>query len=830
MSSNPISAEKSETEGPLQKVKVIKRRRVSAEKSEAEETAPGWRGVLLALVVIASFLLGSGSGIWSLGAVCCLMGGAVIFAPPAFRLPGSAVVSLLIFGLVPLVGLLPGSWFGIQAQWRDSLLESWGIAVPQTLSPDPRASFESWLVVMAGVVWLWTCLGQKISDEGRRWCLYTLAAGGALVAGASWINSAGYPFSWWPQDPSGSSFGPFANRNHTSSLNAITCILCAAATYDTYRRKSYLGWIFAALFFVPLITIFMNTSRGGLLIFFVGMAVWITTAAMKQGLFRKMVVAVAILLAVFSVALVSSGKLGERLRGLLVEEEVSIFTSSLRVDLAKATLANVVERPWVGHGFDTFSTIFPILSDLDVSGVRFLHPESDVLLLAFEGGLLALMPCVLLLIWITKTTGPWKKGALEHRSHERSARRWRQTAAIGAGMALVHSLFDVPNHGIGYAMHTSLLLGLAIRPRRLKAATGRVERTSFRLAGVAIVALGGVWLAIASSAWLPNLPAVVPVLKEEVFQLTKQGRYRDALVLADRAIWLTPLDYRLYYLRAQLLLQLRQRPERALLDFGRSRTLEPHYANTCFEEGVYWLKFAPEMAMIPWRECLRRHPRESGELSSAYGEMLGHTGLFPELRPPLWAMAESPKMQIIFLNATERGAEWEEYLGKFLADHPKLESVDPEQLRIFFKLWHDKGNQDRLVEWLLAHPKMLVYGWRHVSQKYARDGKYEEAVMLVSKFLKRPERPATFGLSDVARLEKAFVFNPSDPRPGIELFYAKRAVGDLSAARLTAEKVVALKEVPPYMKLELAYIYMDLHDVRQAWALLEQVMLTNPEG
>jgi tetratricopeptide (TPR) repeat protein len=815
---------------PPEKVKVFKRRRVSSESRGPDVAAAGWRGVLLALVVTASFLLGSGSGTWSLGAVCCVMGATVFLAPPGFRLPTVATLSLVVFGLVPLVGLLPSSWFGIHSTWREMLRESWGIPVPSTISPDPRASFESWLVVAAGVVWLWTCLGQKISDDGRRWCLYTLAAGGALVAAASWIDNSTYPFSWWPQDAFGANFGPFANRNHTSSLNAISCILCAAATYDTYRRKSYLGWFFAALFFLPLGAIFMNTSRGGLLIFFAGMVAWITTAAMKQGFFRKIVVGVAILLAVFSVALVSTGKLGERLRGLVKEEKVSVLTSSMRIDLARETLSLMVERPWIGRGFDTFSTIFPIVSDLDVSDVRFLHPESDVLLLVFEGGLLALVPCGLLLIWLMNSSGPWKKGGGEQKSHERSARRWRQTAAIGAGMALVHSIFDVPNHGLAYGMHTALLLGLAIRPRRLKTATGKLEQVCFRGAGIGIIALGIMWLGIASARWSPDLPTTVPVLREEAVGETQKGRYREALALVDRAIWLAPLNYELYYFRAQLLLQLRQRPERALLDFGRSRTLEPHYASTCFEEGDYWLPFAPEMAIIPWRECLRRHPRESSALNGAYDGMLSRTGLYPELRPPLWAMADSPEMQVTFLKATKAGAEWESYLAKFLAEHSKLEMLEPEQLQIFFKLWHDKGDPVALVKWMQEHPRLMAYGWRVVAQTYAREGRYKEAVLLAAKYLKRPDRPATSRAIDLVRLEKAFVFNPTDARPGIELFYAQRAAGDIGAAKATAEKVVALPESPAYMKLELASIYADLLEMRRAWELMEQVMLANPEG
>lgn len=800
--------------------------------SPDQNSPPVWKSCLLAVVVISSFLLGSGRDTWSLGVVCCLMGGAVILCPPTHRLPHWASFSILVFAFIPLVGLLPSAWFGLQAPWRVVLRESWTIFLPGTVSPDPRATFESWLVVVCGMIWLWDCLSRRHSESGRRWCIYILATGGVIVAAASWVDYYMITIPWWPRlgVAEGNGFGPFANRNHTSSLNAIACILCAASAYDAYRRRSILGWFFAVAFWIPLTTILVNTSRGGILLLFLGLVTWVTTAAMKQGFVRKAAVGSAVLLVAASLVFVSGSRLSDRLRSLMLEDKVSAMNSSLRLNLARETLNSVAQHPWIGHGFDAFGSIFPMMTSMKVSDVRFAHPESDVLLLLFEGGLLALLPCVVFLIGFSRFMVAWTRSTGKDCSPDRASRRLMQAAAICAGMALLHSIFDVPNHVVGYGMHTALLLGLAIQPRRLNEKCGSLQRGLFRFSGLGIMALGVMWIGIGFKVWTPNVSSSVPVLREQAVNQSKQGRYREALIIIDRAIWLSPLDYRLYYQRAQLLLRLRQRHERALLDFGRSRALEPNFANICYEEGKYWLSFRPELAIIPWRDCLRRHPEGSDSLHGAYRSMSEMASIYPELGPPLWSMATSSHMQLLFLGAMTSQSVWREYLAKFLHDHPNLDELEPQHQRALMIDWYGKGDRVELMKLLEGNPRMVPHGWWLLARMKASAGEYEQAVRLAIRFIKRPSRPTLVDSSDSVRLERAFLFNPSDVRPGVELFHVQRASGDLKAAEITAKKVNALPDCPPYMRLELAIIYVELRDFRRAWEMVEMAMEGMADG
>lgn len=789
-----------------------------------------WRARWLAWVAVAAVFFGAARETWSQGLAAGLIGLSLLAAPPRQRLPAVPALALAAFMLAPLLGLLPAAWLGTVDPWQTLLAESWQLPVAGTLSPDARATTESWLVVVAGGLWFWACLGQRFSPQGRRVCLRWLALGGAGIAIATLLEYAGkVEIPWWPRDAAwGEGYGPFANRNHVSSLSASACVLAAASAYDAYRRGSRSWLLLALLTFAPIGAIVANTSRAGLLLLLLGMTLWLCTAAMRRGLIRKLVVVSAIIMAVVSVISVSGGRLGERVKAE-VAAEAAAPAGSLRVDLARDVLRLSVDRPWVGRGFDTFGTVFPLVTDLHSPNYRFLHPESDVLLLLFEGGLLALLPCAVLVVWLLRSTGPWRSGSRRQAQPGRSGRRLRLAAAIAAGLGVAHACFDVPNHGLAYLMGGALLWSLAVRPRRLPAGAGRGQVWLFRGLGLAILALGVGWGAIARGLWLPPAASTVPVLNARALQETANGDHAAALASVEQALIAAPLDFRLYYLRAQLRLQLRQSAERALLDFGRARTLEPHNAALCLEEGLYWLGFAPELAVIPWRECLRRDPAGAESIYGRYKRMLDAAGHIPELRQPLWRLAERPSLQLLFLGQARPGEEWQRCFADFMEQHPHWEDLDAGYQRALLKAWQERGDRPQLMQLLQAKPALTAFAWRVVAEERARSGDYQQAYETAARHLKPPRRSAVPRPADLPRLERSFVLNPTDLRLGLELSDVQRLVGDLRGARLTLERLMHLPGAPKYLVLEVAAIYGEMQDYRRAWEIMQDAMQLFPE-
>lgn len=791
---------------------------VEAVISEPASTASKLRALLLALLPLVACFFGAGRETWSQGLAVVLMGIALMATPPRLRLPKVGVITLLVIALIPLAALLPVDWFGGVSPWRQQLVSEWALPLGTAVSPQPAVTVEAWLLVVCGVLWLWNCIGQGFSEAQRRLALRCLMTGGAFLAVLTMLEYwRMVTVPWWPRDERswGQGYGPFANRNHISSLCAITCVLAAAVVYDAFRRPSK-WWLAGVLSFLSaLAAIFVNTSRGGLLLFFVGAALWLGTSAMRRGFFRKAVVWVSLFIVVGSVLLVSSGNLSQRLKtGMRLET----LGSDFRVAMLEQTWKMASESPWLGTGLGNFSVVFPQVNTLHQPALRFLHPESDLLWLMVEGGLLTVLPCAFLVLWIASLSGPWRSSKAEQRG--RTDRRLRKAAGIGGLLALLHSLVDVPVHGLAYFMFLALLLALALRPVAPAAEPGRLQPWIFRLLGVALVVLGAGWIGIAMNRVEWPLSSTARQFHLRALEKTRAGRPAEAMALVERALKITPLEYGLHHLRAQLRLYLRQPSSRALLDFGLARAIEPNVANFCYWEGTYWLAYDPLLAAVPWREWIRRSRGGAENLWGGYRQMVLDAEPYPELLTTLRQMAATPAMKLIFLTSAKAGAEWQKCLDQLLAEQPTLQGFDAEQISHLFATWMQNGDRQQLISALERQPGWQAHGWRILATEYARRGEFQKAYETANKHQPVRARPATAANADVNALRRAFVFNPADPRPGIELFYALRAKGALDEALYTLQKVSQLPAAPSFLKREWANLSAEKGDFRQAWELL----------
>ncbi len=792
--------------------------------ADYELSGPAWHGWAFALVPIVVLVFGSGREVWSRGLAAVLAAFVLLVFPVRRRLPPFAAIGLLGALLAPLLVFLPSS---VQLQlpaWWTSLQNDWGVELSPTLTPQASVTAEAWLHFALCLVWLGWCLARGFSTEQRRALVQALALGGiaicalAIMERMRWI---GMP--WWPEralctasiDREG--FGPFANRNHTSSLAAITCLLAAAAAYDSHRRKARTWMLFVLGMLVPLSAIFMNTSKAGIILLFLGLTTWFGTVAMRKGFFKKMAMTATLICIIAALIVASEGALAKRLKS------EDLTAPGTRSTLFTETLSMVTESPWLGVGLGNFDSVFPLVSTLHEPRTRFLHPESDLLWLLAEGGLLTFVPAGLLVLWIFNATGPWF-GRKKRGVSNRLDRRLRNAAAIAFGMGALHGLPDVPNHTLGYALVMALLAGIAVRPRRLKLASGLGDRLAFRAAGLGILALGIGWIGI--SLGQPLIPGrtTSEALRSRANQLTDSGSVADALPLMNEAIRLAPMNFHLYYERARMRLLSEGNEEAALLDFSRSRILEPHYAALCYAEGVTWLGFDAQYAVIGWREFLRRYPIAAPGVYGYYRQMLNHAARHPELREPLWSLAESAELKLDFLTSVTSREEFDRCLRSLLASRPNLEGLEASQRETLFDLWSRLGDENTLIAALESNKKWREDGWRILANYYARKSDFRSACQTVSAYLPSLSRTTPGVAGDMASMERALLYNPADARIGIDLFQAKKNQGDVDGAMHTLEKIVALPNAPVYVRQEMAALYMAKEDYRRAWEQFQLAM------
>lgn len=784
---------------------------------------PAWQGYVFAALPIFACLFGAGRETWSKGAIALPLAFILIFFAPKRKLPRMSLFGLLGALLAPLLSFLPASLLFQPPAWQSSLVQDWDIHLSKTLTPQAFVTLEAWLFFATCCLWLAWCLTRGFSDSQRRAMVQVLTFGGILLCLLSILEETkSISIPWWPRNPKewGNAFGPFANRNHISSIAAMTCVLCAATAFDAHRRKSRL-WIPCLLGLLPpVICIFMNSSRAGLILLFFGMTSWFGTIAMRRGFFKKLAVSTSLVFLICALLVISGGNVSKRLS----EGGLSSFASDnsrgfIFVECLKISLTS----PWTGIGLGNFDAVFPQLSSMSEHVRRIIHPESDLLWLLVEGGLLTLLPALLLLFWIFTATGPWY-GRKKKRKSSMRDRRLRNAAAIVFGLGAIHGLGDVPNHGLGYALFMALLAGIAIRPRRLPSAAGGVQRLAFRLGGVLLLALGCAWTAIALGH--PVLPgkSAAEALRSRAGKLADSGSPAGALPLMDQAIEMAPLDFRYYYERACLRLRLGQPKEEALLDFSRSRALDPTYSLTCFSEGVFWLNYDPQYAVVGWREFLRRDPKAAPGEYGYYRQMLGYSFQYPELREPLWTLATTTELKFEFLRTVQTRDEFDRCLKSLLSQQPDLRGLEPAQRETLFNLWYQHGNQEALITALETNRKWRDDGWRILAEHYARNSDFQRACQTAMPYLPSVVRTAPGTSTDIPALERALLYNPTDVRRAIDLFQAQKTHGDVDGALRTLEKAAAFPNAPAFIRQEIASLYMMKQDFRRAWEQLREAM------
>jgi len=794
-----------------------------SDSAEQLTTASSWVSWAMAVTVVATLLCAGGTSYLGRAVATALIGLLMIIAPLQRRIPWLVTLCLLALAVVPLIGLLPAAWLGPLPEWRETLISTWGLALPHTVSPQPGVTLESWMLLAAGLGWFWFCLGRQYSTNDRRAILQVATFGGLLVCALTIAQSRGLiTLPFWPEkSPHPPALaGPFPNRNIVSSLAALIAVLCAACAYDAYRQKSRLWLVFGLAILIPTGVIVTNTSRGGVVLLILGLAVWLGTASMRRGFFKKIALAGSMGLVVVTIVLFYGGNLVERIE---TQADPALILKDSRFDIYGETLSMIATEPWIGVGLGNFAEVFTLHNHIDQLTSVMIHPESDWFWLLAEGGLLMGIPAALLLFWLSTSTGPWLGGRDDSR-RRRQDRRLRNAAGLCFFLGILHGIVDIPNHNVGYVMLSLLFAGIAIRPKKIHAPVGLLPRIAARLAGVAILASSVGWAALVMNR--PLMPGHLSstVLRNQAQDLANLQRDQEALTTINEAILREPMNGMSYFLRAQIRLRLGQPSASALADFARARALYPRFRQICLDEGQVWLRYDPALAIVPWRETLTRDPLGALGDYGTFTHMLGHAARHPALISDLWSLATTPSMKVVFLWSSPPGPAWENALSALLLQQPKLDGISPPERARLFETWRQRGDRDQLLAALEKNTAWQQDAWRILAAEYASRSKFKEAWDVIAKYATRVQVPTVSPTVDVEALERTAIFNPTDPIRQIDLFFALRATERYVEARRTMEKTLTLPTTPAYLKLELADVYALQGDYRRAWETAKEYL------
>jgi O-antigen ligase/Flp pilus assembly protein TadD len=826
LSSDPDQQPQAGERNELKRKRV--RRRSRPEQVFAAIQRPRWEVWGIVLLVLAVCFFGGGRSLAVKSSAMILIGIWGIMLPPGYRLPKVVLISLAAAIGAPLLAFLPASWLGSEISWRSTLTENWGINLSSFSTSQPWMTLETWIEYTVALFWLVWCGSRGSTTSDRRLAIRILSLGISAIAILTLLVEAKILHIAWWTFPSelGNTIGPFANRNHTSSLMTLGSLLSAAASYDAFRRKERVGILFL-LSLVPLgMVILHNTSRAALILYFVGLSLWLWTASVKGGLLRKISLTGSLALAGVAGLFLFGGKILSRF-AKPDGSGIQFSSFSTRTQLFEDSVSIASDSPWIGIGFGNFKDVFPQLSTTHGPMYCFLHPESDWLWLLTEGGITTFCTFAALVGLLALMTGPWfiNKDA-ESSSDSRQDRRLRNAFAIAVFLAALHGLVDVPNHTPGYGLLSALLLGLALRSAEVSIPSSGMTRAGNRIVGLGIVVLGCLQLCTAFGKPVLRGSSSARVLAGRSLELANSDRDQDAFDAMEKAISMNPLNWSLYFQRAQIHLRLNHAENEAYLDFGRARALEPNLVKPCVEEGVIWKDRRPELAIAAWGEALRREPVHSNSL---YHTLFMEGARSRALLPGLIQLAKTPEQKLTILSypslyEDHSPGTFQWMLEEFLTQKTNVESLDSKDRNTLFQVWSQHGDRLALIKGLEANSNWHLDGWQILCNEYARDGKYEEAFKMAKRYELPPTSPSITGLMPVNQLEQNFLFNPTDARRGIDLYFGYKSRGEWTQALATLEKVAALPTAPNYLSYEMASIYAEKEDFRRAWELMLQYL------
>ncbi len=769
-----------------------------ARRSETNDTL---RTAALTALAVTGPLFGIATQVW--GQALLLLGLAVllIIAPPR-RSPGALWCALFAgIAVVALTAFLPVRWFGTP-EWRKTLTGEYRIELPGTLSPQPWVSLHAICLLFAGAIFALYVITHPWSPQLRRQAARWYTGGVVCLALiALGVGTLGWTVPFWPKVlNSVDYFGIFPNRNQTANLFALAGIMATALAFDGFEkgRKTALMW--AGSVVVLGMGIVQTYSRAGCLIFFAGIAAYgllsffLSTSAKGGGI---TIAGFALLLTGF---FIFGGGTFQRFQTLATDA-----APDFRVVLQKDAVHLASTAPWLGQGLGNFAPVFAMFREASIGDKRAIHPESDWLWVAVEMGWPAmLMFAGACLLWLRQSL-PLSLG---------SDRALRSAALVCGMMFLVHSLVDVSGHRPGTAWPAFFLAALALHPKRSIQRRDWVAPV-FRVLGLMLAGIAGWWFASVFSERVSRTAptmATAAMLEDRAFQQNANGEHDAAVVSANEALRIMPLNADLYFQRGIGRLVEAFSVWGTAKDFATARFLDPHWVELYFAQGKAWTEAGqPEFAYEAWLEGLR-HAGTKGP--ALYDQMLLWTGKRPAMHTMLARLSHNdPDYFLTYLRHSGK-EESDLQISQLVQAEPELKSFSAEQRNMLFSAWFRQGDHSSLFATLRSNPEWQQEGWRWLALLHAERKEFRSACELIRNSIKKePTIPKVAGTKSVADLEKLLRARPDDIDLGLQLHTAQLSAGKKTEAMETLRSMQALPNHPAY----LAFIEAGQHEESGNW-------------
>jgi tetratricopeptide (TPR) repeat protein len=595
---------------------------------------------LAAMVALSSAFLGGDTT--TAGEAVPIAGiGFLLVVFPIRALPNrGGLIGIIGLIVCALFGFLPASWFG-EPVWNLSIRQ----AIPglsNSVSLQPLLTFARWCQMLAAIffaVWV-----VQWRPARRVLCIRILAGAISILAVAALsVHAFSIPIPGWRPSQG---FGPFANRNQTGTLMALSAMLSFGLCAYSIRVRRIQALLWAVAFGVCLVALVYSNSRGPLCLLALGS---VCAILIRQKISAKgLAIAASTVLLIWSAALLIGGGVSARLFGLFNEG------AGLRLQIYEDAFQLSKTVPFAGIGLGNFDAIFPLFRNASLNGQRIVHPESDWLWLVAEAGV---MSAIFLIVASACCFGRLARTGGTKEQDVQSA------CQIAIVLFVINSVFDVPGHRLGTILPLLFVAGVYCRSTLTAEGAALIPWIS-RLIGIGLVGFGAFLLRSDSIETQSQL-------------ISRNVNWEKAEKLASSALARTPLNWSLYMTRGYANIHQKKLLQ-AVADFRYALFLEPKMPIVPYDEGRAWAGVNVPATVASWKECLNRS--EGSERGEYFRQILDVSATDMKLLEATLRLSDGDTgLALVALRSGRADLKTLQFLE---GERPKL---DPDQIRVLLK-------------------------------------------------------------------------------------------------------------------------------------------------
>lgn len=758
-------------------------------RKQIKEPVHGYGFIFALIGILILVLLGGGTHILAQGFALLLAGWFLLKFPPRGSLGRGFNVGALIFLMGGALWMLPGG-LGFLPDWRIAGTEALGMDFSATSSVHPLRSIEAFLMLAAGLAWLYALNGLSLNMTGRKRIFFAITTLGLFFA---LVTIMAMRFGWhYPGSALGEPFTFFAAPGQMEGMLLLLGIFsfCFGMESLTHRSPHHLiGIPASAACFIALL---LGQYFTELLFFFIAMGLYcllqIWSAEVK--IWKKCVIGLTSYV-ILILALTANGGLTD----LAHKAELPVKAWQMFIDM-----------PLTGIGLGNYSSFAPHYFEVWQANTAMAYPN-DFMWVACAMGIVGFVGFTGMLLGIFRELNLSKIGRLGS---------LRLGAFLAVLIYLLIGFSGEPRHALALVYFTLMVLVLALPLGRRKGKS--LPPRLWKGCGSLFFLVGSLWMFGGMTGLSVHSELILENNKQDFGRTLAEEDVPEAINALNRLVKIDPLNWYWYHERAKLLLKIRERDE-AENDFKRALLVEPNLVSPAYEEGKAWFGYLGSKAELAWAEALRR----AGPEASGLFERMVQRGKGNAFQAPvLLSLSRLDREYAVGYLEQVGKAGFLEELGRYLESDPALAQFDRRQRTRIMLCWVWSGEFRESGRYMEQYASSLNMAWYLQSYIFQNEARFDEALELLHAGLTEPRLPeAETDPTKIALLERELAGMPRNYGVGLQLLSVRIEQKDFFGGLRLVNELLEYNDAPMELFYWQAELYSQLGNSVESWLSLE---------